>query len=268
MGMSPAIDRRPAWSEVDPWVRVVLVFALTTCGRTPLDQGPAESTLPSRGTGGGNSSSNGTGRGGSGSGGTASFRTIGNGGTDVTRGTGGTGGGSSSSNGTGRGGIGSGGTSSFSTGGNPGTYAEGGDAAVAGTPGVAVTPFVVGIGRPEPFGCPIDPSLPECGPTADVGALVCRSFDCTEASVKAHHCGIFNWPDGTEWVFVCDPFGGCNSTVTVGAITEYSDRITIEYTVKPTCTECATVTRTCVWLLLGLSSKPVIASGTLEPQSC
>jgi hypothetical protein len=248
--MSRRKDPRPAQDRLDPraeirWWRVgicaALALSISTCGRTSLDQGSGESILSSGGTSGGDTTSNRTGRGGIGAGGTSFF---------------GTGGDASTSSGSRV--SGPAGSEGFA----------GAEPAAGGTSGVPITGLVVGSGRPEPLGCPIDPSLPECGPATDEGVLVCRSFDCTEASVAAHGCSIFNWPNGTEWVFVCDPFGGCDSTVTLGAITEYADRIKIDYTVEPTCSVCADSSRTCIWLLLKFSWKPVIAYGTLEPSSC
>jgi hypothetical protein len=88
------------------------------------------------------------------------------------------------------------------------------------------------------------------------------------ASEQAHGCRFFNWPIGTEWVFVCDPFNRCDWPVAVDRIEELVDRLSIQATVTETCNACDGKSRHCVWVLLSLSKKPVQVTWKVSTTNC
>lgn len=139
----------------------------------------------------------------------------------------------------------------------------------AGTAGSAVVqPIVTSSSRAYPLGCPTDPSLPECGPNADPNATAIRDFDCVEASMKSHGCVPFNWPLGTEWLMVCDPYNHCDWPVVIDRIVEDMDQLSLEVTVTQTCSVCDGKSRHCQAALVDYSTKPVRATWKTKPANC
>jgi hypothetical protein len=120
----------------------------------------------------------------------------------------------------------------------------------------------------SPTYCPVDRALPECA-SADVGATVYRDEACALATLKAHSdCTPWSRPLGSEFVFLRDPFGGCNWSITLDSVLDCWDHVDINYSVTEPCATCDGTSPSSVMLIIPDSPRPVRATGTRVRQTC
>jgi hypothetical protein len=136
----------------------------------------------------------------------------------------------------------------------------------AGSVGRSITPILVATPFAMDAHCPIDKTLPACN-SGDQGAAVARDDQCMLASADAHGCSFFSWALGSEWVFFCSSFSGCQWPLDVNSIIEYSDYVSIHYTTTEPCQSCDAVIPSCVALLIP-TTKRVAVTGDLMKMTC
>jgi hypothetical protein len=166
-------------------------------------------------------------------------------------------------------GGGASGASAFVSGGTAGIgilHSTLGHAGSAGSVGRSITPILVASPFAMDAHCPIDKTLPACN-SGDQGAAVARDDQCMLASADAHGCPFFSWALGSEWVFFCSSFSGCQWPLDVNSIIEYSDYVSIHYTTTEPCQSCDAVIPSCVALLIP-TTKRVSVTGDSVKMTC
>jgi hypothetical protein len=119
-----------------------------------------------------------------------------------------------------------------------------------------------------PSYCPVDPSLPECA-SSDRGAMVYRDEACALATLEAHSdCGPWQRPLDSEFVFLKDPFGGCNWPITIDSVLDCGDHVDINYSVTEPCQTCDGIAPSSVMLIIRDDPKPVLATAALVRERC
>jgi hypothetical protein len=116
--------------------------------------------------------------------------------------------------------------------------------------------------------CPVDPALPECA-SSDVGAIVYRDEACALATQKAYpDCTPWSRALDSEYVFLTDPFGGCDWPISLDSVLDCGDHVDIKYTVTEPCTTCDAVHPSSVMLIIRQDPKPVRATAALVRERC
>jgi hypothetical protein len=116
--------------------------------------------------------------------------------------------------------------------------------------------------------CPVDRSLPECT-VSDVNASVDRGDACNFATHAKHpDCILWQRQLDEEYVFLRDPFGGCEWPIAVDRVADCGDHVSINYTVTEPCNTCDAEIPSVVFITIPNDAKPVRAVARLVREDC